>query len=146
MSPHEPGIIVIPNPPEQGDFVPASDTELEIQRRNTLAFIDANPIWVDLLPFDKVDTPDGGFKLTTGTPRASQKFRLLPQSDIMPQVQTPDGVQLTPTYVLLGTWDCEMERWDKFFFNDVWYRIVSPIRPDHTATQVYERKADVARF
>lgn len=139
-------VIVIPNPPQQADSSPVSSMELEIQRRNTKAFIDANAIWVTLEPYGKVDTPDGGFRLQNGTPRSPQTFRLLPQSDVMPQVQTPDGIQLTPTYVLLGTWDCEMERWDKFFFNDVWFRIVSPIRPDHSVINVYERKADVARF
>lgn len=139
-------IIVLPNPPDYPDSSPFSTRELEINRRNTRAFIESDPIFLALQPRVKVNTPDGGFKMEDGEERDTQTFRLLPQSDIMPSVQTPDGITLTPTYVLLGEWDALMDRWDRFFVNDVAYQIVSPIRPDYTMANVYERKGDVARL
>lgn len=122
-------------------------SELAYQRRNTKAFIDADPVSLTLLAQNRVSLPDGGYRVDPPTPRAPQIFRLIPQSDVMPVVQTPDGHQLTPTYVLLGEYDAIMERWDKFTFNNVEFQIVSPIRPDfRLSINAYERKADVARL
>lgn len=122
-------------------------SELDYQRRNTKAFIDADPISLTLQKQNRVSLSDGGYRVDDPTPRAPQTFRMIPQSDVMPVVQTPDGHQLTPSYVLLGTHDCLMERWDKFTFNGVEFQIVSPIRPDfRLVINAYERKADVARL
>lgn len=120
-------------------------SELEINRLNTKAFIDADPVSLVLSHREKEDTPTGGFKFGDPVLRDAQTFRLIPQSDIMPQVQTPDGTTLTPTYVLLGTHDAQMSRWDTFSLNGIDFVIVSPIRPDYTLENVYERKGDVAR-
>lgn len=139
-------IIILPNPPELPDSSPLSSVELGINRRNTKVFIDADPIILELVPYGKEETLDGGFKLTEGDPRDPQTFRLIPQSDVMPQVQGLDGIILTPTYVLLGEHDCAMERWDRFMVGDIHFMIVSSIRPDYSITNVYERKGDVARF
>lgn len=119
--------------------------ELEIHRKNTKVFIDADPITLVLVPHALEKDAGGGRKLVPGEAREEQVFRLIPMTDVMPTVQTVDGVQLTPTYILLGEHDCVMGRWDKFSLNGDDYQIVSPIRPEHTVTSIYERKADVAR-
>lgn len=121
--------------------------ETQLLRTNTDWFIAADPVVLVLTPSGKVSDGAGGYTPAPGEPRAEQIFRLIPSTDSMPQIQTPDGVQLTPTYVLLGSYDAEMERWDTFSLNGVDFRIVSPIRPDHrTPEHFYEKKADVARL
>lgn len=119
--------------------------ELSLHRKNTKAFIDADPLALVLVPHAIEKDAGGGRKLVPGEPREEQAFRLIPMSDVMPTVQTIDGIQLTPTYVLLGEHDAQMARWDIFSINGVDYQIISPIRPEHTVASIYERKADVAR-
>lgn len=121
--------------------------EVDLHRRNTKAFIDADPVTITLYKQERENTDAGGYKVLPPTPRDPQVFRLIPQGDIMPKVQTPDGTQLTPTYVLLGEHNCVMERWDTFELLGVKFQIVSPVRPDfRDPVNAYERKADVARL
>ena len=133
-------IIPFPENPLQG-----ADLELQINRDNTAMFIEADPVLLTLTWREKIDNGSGGFKYGPPQNRDPQVFRMIPQSDIMPDVQGPDGVTLTPTYVLLGKHDAVMGRWDRFTMNGVKFMIVSPIRPDYTIENVYEHKADVAR-
>lgn len=136
--------LVIPAPP----VVPSTpNRELEHQRRNTKAFIDADPLTLELIRKPRIDTADGGWKFGEPTTVPPQVLRLIPQSDVMPLVQTPDGVQLTPSYVLLGEWTADIQRWDAFAVGGVKFMIVSPIRPDvRIKPNAYEQKADVARL
>lgn len=135
--------MIIPPPAELLEL----SRELEYQRKNTKAFIDADPIEVNLIERIRTATGAGGWKFTGEVPRNPQIMRLLPQSDIMGQVQTPDGIQLTPGYVLLGEHSALMQRWDVFELNTIKFMVVSPVRPDvRLYTNAYERKADVARY
>jgi hypothetical protein len=120
-------------------------TELEVNRRTTRAFIAADPVSLALVPYAQHRTASGGLKQVAGTPRSAQQFRLIPLQDVMPQIQTPDGVQLTPQFVLMGAWNCEVERWDRFSLNGNDYVVVSPPRPEHTVESRYYTKVDVAR-
>jgi hypothetical protein len=52
---------------------------------------------------------------------------------------------LTPIYVLLGSYNSAMQRWDRFVHEGIKYIIVSPIRPDGT-DMPYFKKGDVARY
>lgn len=120
--------------------------ELAINRSNTVAFISADPVNIVLRRYKFEPDGAGGKKKIPDVPSGPQVFRLIPQSDIMPQVQTPDGIVLTPSYVLLGTHDSVIRRWDEFTLEGVEFKVVSPVRPDYTVESVYERKADVARL
>lgn len=136
--------VYIPPPP---GVIENNIKEITYQRRNTKAFIDADPIQVTLTETPRTETADGGWRKGAPVARDLQTFRLIPQSDIMPQVQTPDGIALTPGYVLLGEHSCIMERWDTFELNGLKFMIVSPVRPDvRLYVNAYERKADVARY
>jgi hypothetical protein len=119
--------------------------ELKIHRKNTKSFIDTDAIVIRLLRESKIPTDDGGHKKNANEPPLDpQTFRLIPITDQMPIIQTPDGFQRTPTYVLLGEHDCDMDIWDTFEIDGHTYQIVSPIRPVHSTASVYERKGDVA--
>lgn len=133
--------IILPEEPDAPDV-----SEINYHRFNTKEFIDADPLEILLTHHSRVDTDDGGFTRDDSPHIGTQVFRLIPQTDVMPLVQTPDGVQLQPGYVLLGEWNCDMRRWDTFTLNGIDFVIVSPIRPDFRDSDfVYERKADVAR-
>jgi len=118
--------------------------ELQINRRATLAFIAADPLHLQLTPITMIKTNTGGLREQVGAPKTEEVFRLLPQSDVQASIQTPDGIQLTPTLVLMGVFDSLMERWDTFTVNGTKYQIVSTIRPEHTVESRYYTKADVA--
>lgn len=142
--------IIVPFPPLEPippvTPSPQALMELQINRQNTHEFIMADPLWIVLSYAERGSDGEGGTLEEEPDDRDAQLFRLIPQTDVMPQVQTPDGVQLVPTYVLLGEWDAEMSRWDTFALGGVKFKIVSPIRPDYTSDNVYERKGDVARL
>lgn len=124
----------------------SEDWELLIQRKNTLKFINADPVSLVLTRESRIDTGDGGYKKGPPTEIAVQTFRLIPQTDPISQIQTPDGIQLITSFMLLGTHDCDMARWDEFTLNGVRMMIVGPVRPEYTVLNVYERKAEVARL
>lgn len=120
--------------------------ETLINRANTEAFINADPVSIVLVPVNKNDDGEGGFKMEPGAPLEAQTLRLIPQSDVMPSVTTPDGIQLLPTYVLLGMHDATLPRWSLFSLGGVDFIITSPTRPDfRTIDNAYEAKVDVAR-
>lgn len=133
--------IIIPEEPGTPDA-----REIDYQRINTKIFIDSDPVDILLTHHIRSRSDEGGFTTTPAVAASSQIFRLIPQQDVMSSVQTPDGVTLTPTYVLLGEWNCDMRQWDTFEVNGVKFVIVSPIRPDSSLEEYwYERKGDVAR-
>jgi hypothetical protein len=120
----------------------SSVTELQVQRRNTAAFIAADPVDLVLVPHTKQSLPSGGYSFHEEAPRGVQTFRLIPSNDRMPEISNSNGRMAVPTYTLLGNWDAEMERWDTFVLGGVVYEIASPVRPEHTDSP-YERKGDV---
>ena len=119
--------------------------ELEVNRRATLAFIAADVVRLSLREMKKVPNGSGGFKYDEQPAREPQSFRLIPQQDVMPTIQTLDGVQVTPTFVLMGEFNADIRRWDVFELNGHKYQVVSPIRPEHSVESRYFTKADVAR-
>ncbi len=132
--------IIVPPPPDAYDF------ELEIQRKNTKYFLDADPAPLVLFRSVRVRTDAGGYKdgPFAGIGGPPQIFRLIPANDRMPEIKAPNGRLVTPVYTLLGEHDADVRRWDRFEFNTVWYEIASPIRPEHTDSR-YETKGDLVR-
>jgi hypothetical protein len=96
--------------------------ELRMQRKNTLAFIEASPVDIALTPQAEQRTPSGAVVLTDGSLRPVQRFRLIPMSHTERPYNatsgaagTAGGVQRKYDMTLLGTWDSEMQE------NDYWY-------------------------
>lgn len=91
---------------------------LDLQRRQTKAFIAADTTVVTLIPTDVTVTTSGGRSKADGVPRVPQKFSLIPMSyDQQPRV-TVDGIERIISYTLLGEWNCTMEVWDHWEGDD----------------------------
>lgn len=121
--------------------------ELQIHRMNTKAFIEADPLEIILYRQQRVRTDSGGFK-DTHVPVAAQRFRLVPvdrMADQITELKTSVGRVVKTPFHLLGEHDADMERWDMFKLNDVWFEIASPIQPEHTTLSRYFKKGDVVR-
>lgn len=133
--------IIIPDPPG-GD--PSADMELQINRDNTAAFIAADPVELILTRVVKDEDGAGGYKNVKHQMPNSQRFRMIPSNDRMPEVIASNGTYPRPEYTLLGEWDADLMEDDEFEFQEVVYKIINPVRPVHT-DKAYERKGDVIR-
>lgn len=118
--------------------------ELASQRKNTLAFIAANPIVIQLIPRTR-HTDGGGSRFVNGTPRAPQTFRLVDQSTArVPTgiiVRTSDGQERVADFMLLGAHDATVELWDYWEDSGLTYE-VARLFPDNG----YETRAAVVRL
>lgn len=93
--------------------------ELRVLRRNTQAFIDADPTEVVLHRPTRTNTGTGGTRPSGWAPQTVQTMRLLPQGGgTSTERQLPDGKVVRPTWVLLGTYDANMLRGDAFDLPD----------------------------
>lgn len=123
--------------------MPLSATELAYQRRNTVAFIAANPVSLALIPRTRIK--DGsGTRFQDGDPRATQTFRLIDQSTarntIPGLIRASDGIERLVDFVLLGDMDAVVSLWDYWVAESGTYE-VAEIYP---ANQ-YEVRAAVVR-
>jgi hypothetical protein len=120
----------------------SGELEIQVQRRNTAAFVMADPLTLVLTPHTRTSTAAGGFRLDEGEPREPQTFRLIPAEDTAPEVSNSNGRMSEPTYTIMGLWNADMDQWDTFSLNGNVYEIASPVRPEHTLAP-YERKGYV---
>lgn len=113
-------------------------SELEAQRRQTKAFIDADPTVIALVPQSETITPGGGRKLEQDQPRADQTFKLIPMTFDQRPTVTAGGVERIIDYTLLAEWDAEGAVWDLFTLPDSpdEYYLVVAIADGHK----YEKK------
>jgi hypothetical protein len=100
-----------------------SAAELAVHRANTVAFIAADSFACVLNRKTKVADGAGGYTLGSA-PVAAQIMRLIPLGDGAPERLTEDGKSVRPSYMLMGRWDCDIERWDTFSKDGRNYRIV----------------------
>jgi hypothetical protein len=113
--------------------------ELELQRQLTLAFIAADSFSVTLMRSTLTANNSGGYKRSAPTPLAPQTMRLIPSQDGSIERLTADGVAVSPSYMLMGRWDADMRRWDRFTLGGAEYEVVFI----NQNTQ-YETKGEVA--
>src|SRR5262245_5271380 len=109
----------------------ASPRELEAQQRMTRAFIDQDPTDVILVPVTRVTTPAGGFNEVPGTPRDSQRFKLILLAYDQRPTLTLAGVERVIDYHIVAMPDAMIEvgdywidtegtRWDVVGFSEGW--------------------------
>lgn len=113
--------------------------ELEIQRQLTLAFIAADSRSIVLSRSTITANNSGGYKRGTPVPLAAQTMRLIPSQDGSIERLTADGVAVSPSYMLMGRWDADLQRWDRFMLDGTEYEVVFV----NQNTQ-YETKGEVA--
>lgn len=113
-------------------------SELNLQRKQTLAFIKADYARIVLYRSEWVSDGEGGVTPQAPEPLAAQTMRMIPRQDTSTQISTADGEMVTPQYVLLGRWDADIQRWDEFTLDDNRYQVVSVAE-----NRQYETKAEV---
>lgn len=116
--------------------------ELELQITMTEAFILADAVELQLLRREKQPDGSGGYTFTDPVPLDNvQTFRLIPQSDKVPEISTSDGRRANPEFVLLAMPDADLQRYDLFdWAGDRWEIAQIHLKPD------YERKGDVVQY
>lgn len=122
-----------------------SEAELKVQRANTVAFIDANPVLIELVP-QTLQKTGTGTKYLPGPKRPAQKVRLIDQTRTFgPDPGTAvgaDGKQRKLQFQLLLLWDGEVGLHDFWVDADGIRWEVGDLLPD----QGYERRAMVMRY
>lgn len=96
-----------------------SAAELRILRFNTVAFIEADPRTVVLTRYPRVPNGAGGSRPGTPAPQPAQVMRVIPvESSRAVERVSVDGATVTPSWVLMGRWDANMKRGDRFPLQD----------------------------
>ena len=93
-----------------------SAAEVEVQKKNTAAFISASPESLVLLRQEKISNGHGGFTLSEPVELEPQVFRMILQDRRLGDTQTGEGSAARPSYTLLGYFDADIQRGDYFFF------------------------------
>ena len=114
--------------------------ELQTNKELTKWFIGFDPTTLVLTPNRKVDDGAGGRRLVAQPARAPQVFRLIPQSDRVPEVQTSDGRFARPEYVLMGEASAAMAPGDTFSWGGRSWEVAQVHEKP-----IYESKGDVIR-
>lgn len=101
-------------------------SELDINRKNTLAFIAAKPSTLALTARTKEDTPGGGWKwVVADNPREPQTMRIIEMgTQVTPPIITlTNGKQREVEFWLLGAHDAVMEIGDFWVATDGTQRV-----------------------
>lgn len=133
--------IIVPSPPQAPGGVGGIGSEIDIQRKLTLAFIDTAPVMINLVPRVRAKQPAGGFSFQDQTPRGPQRMRLVEPSGLPILLTGSDGVQREMEMILLGRWDCDLEKYDIFDFGGRAYEVAQLYFPNG-----WEQRAEVIRF
>lgn len=119
--------------------------EVRLHKKQTQAFIDANPKLLRLIPRVRVNTGSGS-TLQDQAPRPEQTFRLIDQTRTFgPEpgtVQTGDGQQRKAEFQLLGMPDVALEKYDYWVEGDGTRFEVANVIWDNP----YEVRAQVVRY
>lgn len=107
-----------------------SDMELVVQKRNTRAFIEVDPVDVVLTRFSRVPNGAGGYRLSGPVERASQRFRLVLQANRGDTGERLllDGTANQVTHDLIGMPDADIAPGDKFVYDSRSYEVVEVFR------------------
>lgn len=82
--------------------------ETTINRKNTLMFIQANPLVLALIPRERERTASGGSKYVDQPAREVQTFRLIPRDETTLPTFNDEGIDRSYDLVLLGAFDAQM--------------------------------------
>lgn len=118
--------------------------EQRVQRRLTRAFIRTSPNYVQLVPYERLDDDQGGWRYIRGEIRPTQVFRFIESgqsgSNAARNASGTDGIMREIEFELLGDYCAEIELWDRFTRDGVEYEVVE-IWPSNG----WETRASVVR-
>lgn len=121
-----------------------NSTELAVNRRNTAAFISADPHTVVLTPRKKVKTNTGGTTWEKQPPRNPQIFKVIEGSGGLSRFgegKVPGGTAQETEYMLLGAWDSTIGDHDVFDYRDDQWEVVEVMWNNG-----YEQRARVRQY
>lgn len=117
------------------------DVELRMQRKQTLAFIIANPTSIILSRVDVVRDPSGGYVRSPPFSLPAQQMRLDPVATSTSAVRrTVDGIEVEVEFQLIAHYTADIRRGDWFYREGIKYEVVFV---DITKAD-YETQAEVA--
>lgn len=117
-------------------------SDVEIQRKLTHAFIQTQPVVIQLIPRSYEQQPAGGSTWIEQTPREPQVLRLVEPSNSAPTpVTTADGIEREVEFMLLGEWDAQIGQNDIFTYMNLHWEVVQLAHFNG-----WERRASVARY
>lgn len=114
-----------------------------VNRELTELYIKENPVELTLVPYVRTRTATGGYVIAAGTPRASQKMRLIETSSVAvtdPQ-RTETGYQRVRMWQLMASYDAVIEIDDVFVLDGTTWKIISNMPKNG-----YERRAVIERL
>lgn len=125
-----------------------NDVETEVLRAQTKSYIELAPTTVRLVPWaETVSAAGGHLRAAPGVPRKPQAFRIIPldrrapASSNLVSGRPADGVERSAVFEIMGEWDLEIERGDRFVESGVTYE-VTEVQPSSSAP--YLRRAFVS--
>lgn len=124
----------------------SNESELRINRINTVRFIAARPTEVILTPVLKVKTSSGGWRYEDQPDRPVQTLRIIdlnaPSGNSPGMLTATDGRQLKVVSQLLGPYDAEMAVGDHWLDENGKRCEIGELLPYNS----YERRAQVIRY
>ena len=108
-------------------MVASNPTETRMHRRLLAAFLDADPVAIELQRPNLVHTAGGGLVKGESVTLPAQQFRLVPFKKRLTQQtrDTPDGNIINLPYVLLGEHDADVQPGDYFEYENQMYDVIS---------------------
>lgn len=115
-------------------------TELNLRRRNLLAYIAADPITVSFNRFPRVDDGAGGWKKGLPVVVAPQIMRMVPYKRRLSKLTdmiTPGEIP-NVQYSLISRWDADVERYDELEIAGEWMKVIG-VEPKGKAVVMTDR-------
>lgn len=136
-----PTTVIIPFPPSAPSTPPATQFELEIQKRNTTAYIESDPTDLVLVPRERVSDGQGGWTASDPAPLPAQRMRIVTGSGVNAvERRTVDGEVVLPDIMLIAEWDAAIDAGFTYTHEGETYEVVY-VNDD----LLYEKLAEVVR-
>ena len=136
-----PTTVVIPFP-DSPESAPAATYEIEMQRRNTEAYIDSDPSDIQFKPRQYLDDGQGGLEWTDPGLLTAQRVRIIAADTSAGILRTTvDGRAITPEIMVLMKWDAVVEPGFVFVHDGDTYEVVY-VNDDFT----YQKQVEVTRL
>lgn len=126
--------------------MPRGEVETAILREQTWRYISEAPTVIRFTPYPEQRTDAGGLRRAPGTPRAPQTVRLIPldrrasATGNLVAGRPADGVMREAHFELMGEYDLEVDRGDRFTIDGATYE-VTEVQPAVSAP--YMRRVTV---